>query len=527
METWKFFALFVMSLSLLTEHSSANPVDLSAPGGELGSANPKGYLEIWREIDGVGLQLGKGSYLPFRYKFSSDPSIGGILGPGFYLPMFEARNVLIREQVMRAYLPCGKGLYFWRDTVDPNKFLTPDKEWTGYITGVDGEDFTVWRDDGWKVLYHKSRLTSITSDDKNTFTWSYDNGGGATVSENGRSIITMEPNVAGRVAAFVFDGKRYEVEYAERPVTEMLMGQVAIKELDQALTSFKYPDATTDTFKFVLTPARVPTLTFNDKDKHQTLYTWDAASNYIATETGPQGDWTYTIGAATQDFGVPPISRTSSEGKTEKIAVDNKMGTYTSTAADGVITVTHVFETPGPLYHLVHKVEKMEGKTTKTIFHASYDEDGRLIRSIDENGFVNTFSYKANGDVVKGPRLPPSDPDSLAALKTTEATLLSRVNISISSEAKCERLQDLAFFYIFKMGDCQKALSLVPLETNRLDACDIQIAATCNNPFLSDNQKADQLDKLVDLYPERKLNLQSLVKLHREAGLETNNNRSN
>ena len=26
------------------------------------------------------------------------PAIGGVLGPGFYLPMFEAKNVLIREQ---------------------------------------------------------------------------------------------------------------------------------------------------------------------------------------------------------------------------------------------------------------------------------------------------------------------------------------------------------------------------------------------------------------------------------------------
>jgi hypothetical protein len=106
---------------------------------------------------------------------------------------------------MRAYLPCGKGLYFWRDTVDPNKFQTVDKGWTGYVTGDNGDDFTVWRDDGWKVFYHKTRLTSITSDDNHIFTWSYDSvGAGASVSEDGQSILTIEPNVAGQVAAFVF-----------------------------------------------------------------------------------------------------------------------------------------------------------------------------------------------------------------------------------------------------------------------------------------------------------------------------------
>jgi len=173
MKKLKFSAHFILGMILVASCASANPVDLSVPGGELGAANPKGYLEIWREIDGVGLQLGKGSYLPLRYKFSSDPTIGGILGPGFYLPMFEARNSLIRERTMRAYLPCGKGLYLWRDTIDPNKFNTPDKEWTGYLNG---DDFIVWRDDGWKVLYHKSRLASITSDDNHVFNWAYDNG---------------------------------------------------------------------------------------------------------------------------------------------------------------------------------------------------------------------------------------------------------------------------------------------------------------------------------------------------------------
>ena len=160
---------------------------------------------------------------------------------------------------------------------------------------------------GGRCLYHKSLLTSITSDDNHTFTWSYDDtGNGASVSENGETILTMEPNAARQVAAFIFNGKRYEVEYDKRPITEMLVGQVAIKELDQALTSFKYPDGTMDMFKFVLTPDLVPTLTFTDKNKLQTLYTWSAAAtNHIVTEKGPRGDWTYKIGEITQDFGLP------------------------------------------------------------------------------------------------------------------------------------------------------------------------------------------------------------------------------
>jgi YD repeat-containing protein len=501
MKTCKFAAFFIMGVSLMAGHSSANPVDLSAPGGELGASNPKGYLEIWREIDGVGLQLGKGSYLPFRYKFSTDPAIGGILGPGFYLPMFEAKNVLIREQVMRAYLPCGKGLYFWRDTVDPNKFQTVDKGWTGYVTG---DDFTVWRDDGWKVLYHKSRLTSITSDDNHTFTWSYDGiGAGASVSEDGQTILTMEPNVAGQVAAFIFGGKRYEVEYAERPVTEMLMGQVAIKELDQALTSFKYPDGTMDTFKFVLTSDLVPTLTFTDKDKQQTLYTWAAATDYLATEKGPKGNWTYKIGEIAQDFGLPPITRTNSSGKTESMAVDTKMGTYTSTAVDGAIIVTHVFETPGPLYHKVHEIDKSNGNITTTIYRASYDETGKLIREMDEKGYISILTYDDEGKFKSRTTTLPTDSELLAKLKAQGQALLALIAKSTNEEERQDALRDLAQYYMFEMLDPARGAGLLR-QLDHKHAYIIRIQELEANPVPT---RADQIKAYEDIlkdYPEYK-----------------------
>src|ERR1700722_11303316 len=275
---------FITGFGWMTTHAWSRPVDLSAPSSAVGASNSRGYLEIWREIAGLGLQLDKDSYLPFRYKFSSEPNTGGMLGPGFYCPMFEAKSVLIRESTMQTYLPCGKVLYFWRDNTDPNKFQSVDKEWSGYLQG---DDFITWRDDGWKLLYHKSRLTSLVTDDNHTFSWNYDQGGLPTgISEDGHSAITVEPNIAGQVAAFNFDSKRYEVTYAERPITQVLLGQIAIKELDQALSSFKYPDGRIETFKFALTPQLMPTLTFTNGDKQQAIYTWDAVSDYITSEQG-------------------------------------------------------------------------------------------------------------------------------------------------------------------------------------------------------------------------------------------------
>ena len=511
MKTWKLTAACLAVVSFIGDNAWSRPVDLSAPSGELGAANSKGYLEIWREMDDAGINFGKGSYLPLRYKFSSDDSTGGILGPGFYMPMLEAKNVLIRESTMRAYLPCGKGLYFWKDSVDPTKFQTPDKEWTGALNS--NGDFTAWRDDAWTIFYHQGRLTSIKTDEHHVFTWDYDgNTHMATgISEDGQSLVTVEPNQQGLLDAVVINGKRYELSYAERPLIEMVLGQPAVKELAIALSSFKYPDGKTETFHFELTPERVPTLTFTDRDQKQTVYTWDAATDHIASEEGPKGNWTYKVGEIAGPFALPALSRTNSEGKTEGMAVDNKMGIYTAQGKNGATTVTHVFETPGPLYHKVKSVEQISNGQTTTIYKASYDETGRLIRKIDQKGFTISYTYDENGKFLKTTVKPPTDPAILAALKQKEVTFLQQLARVSDPELRGDLLEQLAFLYIHDFGVPEKALALLPQITNRKQAFNVRMHAIDGDNNLTGQQKAEKFKVLLQEYPEEEHLLDILI----------------
>ena len=511
MKTWRLTAACLAAVSFIGGNAWSRPVDLSAPSGELGAANSKGYLEIWREVDDAGINFGKGSYLPLRYKFSSDDSTGGILGPGFYLPMLEAKNVLIRESTMRAYLPCGKGLYFWKDSVDPTKFQTPDKEWTGALNS--NGDFTAWRDDAWTIFYHQGRLTSIKTDEHHVFTWDYDgNTHMATgISEDGQSLVTVEPNQQGLLDAVVINGKRYELSYAERPLIEMVLGQPAVKELAIALSSFKYPDGKTETFHFELTPERVPTLTFTDPDQKQTVYTWDAATSHLATEQGPDGNWTYKIGDVTQDFGMPPISRTSPDGKTEGMTVDSKMGAYTAQGADGVTTVTHVFETPGPLYHKVKSVETTTNGVTITVYKASYDEAGNLIRKIDENNIVTTFKYDAEGHEAGQHVSLSTDPTVLAALAAQEKALLNQLKKIKNKSDATSVLQDLSIFYISKSLQFDKAAALMPLMTDREQIYNLKLLLAVSNPNLPVGKRNSMLAELVNEFPDKKAYTENLI----------------
>jgi YD repeat-containing protein len=281
------------------------------------------------------------------------------------------------------------------------------------------------------------------------FTWSYNGGVPDGVSEDGRELLSLEYNQAGLLSAVVFDNKRSEVDYGERPLTESLMGQTAIKQLVPALSGWKYPDGKKDAFKFGLTPDRVPTLIFTDRDLAQTTYLWDATTSYIISEQGPHGDWKYQVGAISTQLGLPALTRTDSKGKTEGIAIDTQMGNYTALAESGATTVTHVFETPGPLYHKTKSIDRTVNGITTTIYKASYDELGRLIRKTDIKGFVTTYDYGNGNKPVSEHTSLSNDPELLKSLKVKEDGLLKKLEAIGSGKTKYSRDQAWVTWFYF------------------------------------------------------------------------------
>jgi hypothetical protein len=206
--------LAFLLLGMIGGMAKANPVDLSATAVELGSAGSKGHLEIWKEVPEVGLQLG-GSYLPFRYKFTTDPSVRGVLGVGFFAPMLEAHSVLIRPRVMRAGLPCGKTIYLWQHGTDQSKYQSVDKEWNGEVKGG---DFSFRRSDGWEISYHQGRLSSIVTDDHHTFSWQYNGSLLTSILQDGLRVITIGSESDGKLSTLTAHNKNYQVTYGKRPI---------------------------------------------------------------------------------------------------------------------------------------------------------------------------------------------------------------------------------------------------------------------------------------------------------------------
>jgi YD repeat-containing protein len=371
----------------------------------------------------------------------------------------------------------------------------------------------VWRDDGWTIVYHLGQLSSIRTDEGHVFNWDYDSGThmATGISKDGQPLVSVERNEQGFLGAVVINGKRFEMTYAQRPLTQMLLGQPAIKELALALSSFKYPDGKSDTFKFVLSQQLVPSLTFTDLDQKQTAYSWDVSTSHIATEQGPDGSWTYKVGDVAQSFGSPSISRTNLQGQTEGMTVDNQMGTYTQKGLDGVTTVTHVFETPGPLYHKVQKIEKIRDDVVTLNYRASYDEEGRLIRKIDDKGFVTSLEYGPFGKITKENTVLGSDPKLLKTLADEESELLQAVKTSKSSSDRDDALYDLATFYTSKMLDFKKALFLVNQMTNSEEIFNIELFAALGDPNMPEVERNSRITNLENRYPDHKAYMEKLV----------------
>ena len=485
----------------------ANPVDLSAPTVELGAAGSKGYVEIWKELPQVGLQLG-GTYLPFRYKFTTDPTVSGVFGPGFYAPILEAHSVLIRERVMRAGLPCGKTIYFWQDFSDPQKYQTVDKTWTGLATD---NEFTFWRGDGWKLTYRDGRLSSLVTDDRHTYTWNYSGSLLTSIARDGLEVLNVQLGVGGTIRALSCQNKSYPVEYEKRPITETIQGMTVIKDLVPVLSKIAKADGKGDLFTFELTSEMQPKLKLQNSSGQETAYYWNPTNNLISREEGPEGKWTYTIGETKEGFGLPGLIRTSDDGRTEKIDVDRKLGIYTLVGSDGVKKVTQVFTAPGPLYNKVKQVEEISPSGVKvTKLKASYDEAGRLIRKIDDQGNITTLIYDKLGKLTGQEHGITADKRDELAKK--EKKLIDNLKATSLVSERVEAIKKLAIFYIFERRDHAKADSYISeLDHGHSYALKVQLIDTDYRKNSID--KAKDYMELSKIYPEHKDDLDFLAKI--------------
>jgi hypothetical protein len=150
-----------------------------------------------------------------------------------------------------------------------------------------------------------------------------------------------------------------------------------------------------------------------------------------------------------------------------------------------------------------------------TVYEASYDEMGRLIRQVDGNGFTSKYIYGDN-KLVKKEIDVPSDPALLRSLEIQANGLLLSLANSVSKREHNDSAENLAFFYIYKLGNYAKASSLISQMTDRQAIFNIRMHLVVGNPNFSKAQQADGLEKLLADFPEQRQVLTEMINRKRK-----------
>lgn len=410
---------------------------------------------------------------------------------------------------MEVMLPCGKTMYLRRDAGSPSQFHTLDKEWTGTM---DGDRISISRADGWKLDYVHGKLSQLRTDNGRRLTWVYTNGLATQIREDGSanisSPLTVEIGDGGQPRGIVINGKEHFIQLDKRPIVKNEGKMNVVEQLQPSLSEWKFPDGSSESYAFAVTPEVVPSLKVTDSQKVGTTYTWDPYNGHILSD----GEWTYTIGDVKEPYGLPKIERTNAKAQNEFTFTDLKTGITDRQTLDDGHRITQVFSSPGVLYGKVRRVEEVDSKGNKqSILQLDYDDQGRIYRKIDDTGFAIVFSYGKEGRVKSEQIFPPHDPLILGKLASKEKDLIKSIASASTNALKQDRLQELAFFYLFDMHQTRKALELASRFTDKQMLFHLKLASIADEPTLNYDQKIMGYRKLITEFPEQGKMLQWMI----------------
>jgi YD repeat-containing protein len=480
--------------------------DLSAPSNSLGNASVYGYLLLWVELDEA--DYGDELKLPVRLAFNSGRQSDSMyLGRNFWVPLAEAKAYPYSEQVMRVELICGQAIYLRKTLKNPNIFVTPDGKTIGVL---DGDRFILTEPDSWVTTYKEGKIWQVKTDKGRILTWYYRNNITTEIKDerSGRSAFKVEYGTNGRPNGFSVNGKLHGFEMGKKPRVEYIENKKVVGAMDEALNIWSYPSGKKDTYEFAVTKDLDPTLKQTNKDGVVKNYQWDAKTGRIVSD----GDWKYKI----ENNGErPKLRRYNDKGQEEFVIVDSRNGVYQQKDLEEGTQITEVFKTPGPLYGKVRKVESvLPDGTKKLIYQVAYDEKGRLISKRRENGSTLIFKYDEAGKVTSIKRLKVTDKDILKILKVEEAEKLKEIDLvkeNTDPKQMLIKFIDLGLFYMFKMGDYEKAIAFAQKTGNREVIYQIKSTAVNQDIELNRSQKIDDYKKLLAEFPEKKEELDVLI----------------
>ncbi|MCC7518015.1 MAG: RHS repeat protein [Verrucomicrobiae bacterium] len=489
-------------------------VDWTLPKDHFDGVNERGFVSWWGQLG--TLDLGDGVQLPLVAGFQSDRDWSSpVLGKGWILALLDSSLMAIDEKTFILVKPDGWSHDFYRDRKNPS--VLDGGSWKGETKD---NTATLWASCGWKLVYEKGKLASITTPKNRTLQWMRGGDGSVReIREGGQTHLAVEVNPSKGVdRALVFNGQRVDITWGDRL-------RVGADGMDRAVVRIALGGASTSgasvpslpaiasvtagrsspaplSFSYGFDAKRHPTLTVSREGESPRVLAWDRFTRLIVSD----GEWTYDIKPGNKPVVNAAIGRKNAQRQTEFWHEESEKGREVVIDQNGVTRTTTRF-VHGPLSGKLRKIEEASNGITRVVQQISYDEKGRVLRSIDAQGSVEIFTYDQSGRRVSS-----RDPTS-QQLATEETQLKEEIAHATDLNSKSAALYTLGLFYADKMSSSQKARDTAAMIANASMRFTVVLHSYDHDNTLSSSEKVRHYKQLIKEYPEETQRLNSLITL--------------
>lgn len=331
------------------------------------------YHETWG-----GLRLSDGFELPLVVNFDSGREWSSpVLGAGWMFTLGDSYATKTADDVYKLVMPDGYHYKFRRRPDKGENVWFGNRGWRAQERPDGG--FRAAAPCGWTIEWREGKIEKMITPQGKTIDYVRENGRLQQIREQGRVLLELVyGQQSDQVKKLVMDGQTIELDFEKRPLVQRIDGRKVVGALAPALTSATWSEATGSAesrppreYLFKTDNRLRPTLEILADGQRDRLFGWDAVTGRIRTDN----DWTYQIKPGKRANDRAAITRTNTQGQSEYW--HKVRGKETTIALDGTKTVREWFVS-GP----ARGNERRVAKNGETVYQATYDENGLLIREV-------------------------------------------------------------------------------------------------------------------------------------------------
>ncbi|MBE2204059.1 MAG: hypothetical protein IAE94_06965 [Chthoniobacterales bacterium] len=362
-------------------------VEWKKPKTHFNGVNEFGNVSYW---DQVGeLDLG-GETFPLIIGFRSDwENPSPYLGYGWFFGILDAHFIQRSSDSFDMIGPDGYTVPFGRDNNNP-AILNGAKGWKAEVKT---DTIIAHAVCGWKLVFLKGKLVSITTPKDRTINIQRDADGIATaVVEATTVLMKVQRDTKKNITDLVMGDRRIHFAQVEKPLIQSVNGTNIIGARTSAVGTITLPNGAKKAFDYAPNEKLEPTISIVNSGESPRIITWNPSNRVIISD----GPWKYDVTSPEIPGHNAAIGRIREDAKDKKEFwhYDIAKGEERSVALNGATTTKKWF-TSGLLNGKLRSIETTAANSSShTLTTYSYNESGDLIRKISPS---ESF-YRQYGD---------------------------------------------------------------------------------------------------------------------------------